>query len=112
MQFDARAAKLLKPGQHLVVGGCPGLRLEVTPSTKTWTYRYKSPIDGRMKQAVLGQWPHMGIMQAVQAWQEQRQQRGEGGSQAKPKKAAPARGLQCCRSGRRLLGGAHRAGQE
>ena len=54
MQFDARAAKLLRPDQHLVVGGCPGLRLEVTPSTKTWTYRYRSPIDGRMKQAALG----------------------------------------------------------
>lgn len=77
-QFDARAAKLLRPGQHLVVGGCPGLRLEVTPSTKTWTYRYKSPLDGRMKQAALGQWPRMGIMEAAQAWQEKRQQRGDG----------------------------------
>ena len=78
MQFDARAAKLLRPGQHLVVGGCPGLRLEVAPSTKTWTYRYKSPLDGRMKQAALGQWPRMGIMEAAQAWQEKRQQRGDG----------------------------------
>ncbi len=91
MQFDARAAKLLQPGQHLVVGGCPGLRLEVTPSTKTWTYRYKSPIDGRMKQAALGQWPRMGIMEAAQAWQEKRQERGEGVEPGKPKKAAQAR---------------------
>lgn len=91
MQFDARAAKLLQPGQHLVVGGCPGLRLEVTPSTKTWTYRYKSPLDGRMKQAALGQWPRMGIVEAAQAWQEKRQQRGEGVEPGKPKKAAPAR---------------------
>ena len=91
VRFDARAAKLVKPGQHLVVGGCPGLRLEATPSTKTWTYRYKSPIDGRMKQAALGQWPHMGIIEAAQAWQEKRQQRGERVEPGKPKKAAPAR---------------------
>jgi hypothetical protein len=91
VQFDARAAKLLRAGQHLVVGGCPGLRLEVTPSTKTWTYRYKSPLDGRMKQAALGQWPRMGIMEAAQAWQEKRQQRGEGAEPGKPKKDAQAR---------------------
>ena len=65
MPFDARQAKLLKPGQQLVVGGCPGLRLEATPGTKTWTYRYKSPVDGRMKQTAPRQWPHMGIMEAA-----------------------------------------------
>ena len=27
MFFDPRAAKALQPGQHLVVVGCPGLRL-------------------------------------------------------------------------------------
>jgi len=30
MFFDARAAKLLKPGEHLVVMGCSGLRLIAT----------------------------------------------------------------------------------
>ena len=44
-----------------------------------------------MKQAALGQWPHMGIMEAAQAWQEKRQQRGDGVEPSKPKKAAPAR---------------------
>lgn len=91
MQFDARAANLLRPGQHLVVGGCPGLRLEVTPSSKTWRYRYRSPLDGRMKLAALGQWPRMGIMEAAQAWQEKRQQRGDGVEPDKPKKVAQAR---------------------
>ena len=62
MQFDARHAKALQHGKHMAVGGCPGLRLEVTPSTKTWTYRYKSPLDRRMKQTALGQWPHMPVM--------------------------------------------------
>lgn len=91
MQFDARQAKALQPGQHMVVGGCPGLRLEVTPSTKTWTYRYKSPIDGRMKQTALGQWPAMGIMEAAQAWQDKRQQRSTGEEPGRRQKTAPAR---------------------
>ena len=39
MHFDARVAKLLKPGEHLLVSGYPGLRLDVSVSRKTWTYR-------------------------------------------------------------------------
>ena len=42
-----------------------------------------------MKQAALGQWPRMGIMEAAQAWQEKRQQRGDGVEPGKPKKVAP-----------------------
>ena len=75
----------------MAVGGCPGLRLEVTPSTKTWTYRYKSPLDRPMKQTALGQWPHMPVMDAAQAWQEKRQQRQDGAEPGRRHKAAPAR---------------------
>lgn len=91
MQFDARQAKALKPGQHLVVGGCPGLRLEVTPTTKTWTYRYKSPVDGRMKQTALGQWPGMSVLEAAQAWQAKRDERSSGAEPRKREKVMPAR---------------------
>lgn len=76
MFFDARTAKLLRPGEHLVVGGCPGLRLEVSVTRKTWTYRYK--LDGRMKQLALGQWPAMPVAAAVAAWQALRDKRAEG----------------------------------
>lgn len=78
MYFDARAAKLLKPGEHLAVDGCNGLRLVVTATRKTWTYRYKSPEDGRMKQVALGQWPAMPVQSAAAAWQALRDQRGTG----------------------------------
>lgn len=91
MHFDARQAKALKPGQHLVVGGCPGLRLEVTASTKTWTYRFKSPVDGRMKQTSLGQWPAMSFLEAAQAWQARRGDLSTGVVPVRPKKAAPAK---------------------
>src|SRR5260370_8929802 len=41
----------LKQGEHIVVQGCPGLRLEATASTKSWTYRYRSLADSaKLKQ--------------------------------------------------------------
>lgn len=39
MYFDARAAKLLQPGAHIVVDGCRGLRLMASATRKTWAYR-------------------------------------------------------------------------
>jgi len=68
MRLDARAAKLLQPGQHIVIDGCPGLRLVATATRRTWTYRYKSPTDGRMRQVALGGWPAMALAAAAGAW--------------------------------------------
>lgn len=77
MFFDARAAKLLLPGEHLLVDGCDGLRLVATATRRTWTYRYKAA-DGRMKQLALGQWPALAVQGAAAAWQALRDQRGAG----------------------------------
>ncbi|MFC5524060.1 tyrosine-type recombinase/integrase [Polaromonas jejuensis] len=82
MFFDARSAKLLKPGQHMVIDGCPGLRLTVSATRKTWIYRYKSPTDGRMKQVAIGQWPAVTVQAAAAQWQALREQRGEGADPA------------------------------
>lgn len=49
MYFDACAAKLLKPGEHIIVAASPGRRLVAAATRRTWTYRYKSPADGRMR---------------------------------------------------------------
>lgn len=78
MRFDARAARLLEPGQHIIVEGCPGLRLVATASGRTWTYRYKSPADGRMRQQALGRWPAMSPAAAAGAWAELRALRDSG----------------------------------
>ncbi len=78
MYFDARAAKMLQPGQHIVVDGCPGLRLTATKSKKTWTYRFKSPFSGLMKQIKIGSWPEMPPATAADKWQDLRARR-EGG---------------------------------
>jgi integrase len=67
--FDARAAKALGPGDHLTVDGAPGLRLVATASRRTWTYRYRSPVDGRMRQIRLGHWPAMSLPAALAAWE-------------------------------------------
>lgn len=78
MLFDARAAKLLKPGEHMTIDGCPGLRLVVSATRKTWIYRYKSPADGRMKQVAFGQWPAVSVQSAASQWEQLRDQRGTG----------------------------------
>lgn len=88
MHFDARAAKLLKPGEHIIVAASPGLRLVATATRRTWTYRFKSPADGRMRQVALGQWPAMSIAAATVAWEAARTRRDAGEDLALAKRAA------------------------
>lgn len=88
--FDARAAKALKAGQHLTFEGAPGLRLVATTSTRTWTYRYKSPVTGGMKQVRLGHWPAMSAAAALLAWEGQRGGRDAGKDPAADRRAARA----------------------
>ncbi len=78
MQFDARAAKLLKPKEHFTIDGYPGLRLAATSTLRTWTYRYKSPVDGKMRQVKIGHWPAMSLPAAIVAWENLRNQRESG----------------------------------
>ncbi|AYR25472.1 Arm DNA-binding domain-containing protein [Herbaspirillum rubrisubalbicans] len=78
MHFDARAAKLLQPGQHLTVPDYPGLRLKATESTRTWVYRYKSPVDGKMRQVKIGSWPAMSVAAAIVRWEELKVERDAG----------------------------------
>ena len=87
MHFDARVAKLLKPADHIIVDDPPGLRLVASATRRTWTYRYKSPVDGRMRQVALGQWPAMSIAAATAAWDEARQRRDAGEDLASVKRA-------------------------
>ena len=42
MKFDVKAAKAMRQGEHMLIEGCPGLRLECRASAMTWTYRYKT----------------------------------------------------------------------
>lgn len=78
MHFDARAAKQLKAGEHIVVDGCPGLRLVATTTRRTWVYRYKDAATGLMKQIKLGSWPAMPPADAGTKWQELRGRRDGG----------------------------------
>lgn len=75
MFFDARAAKLLKPGEHIVVDGCPGLRLHASETRRTWAYRFKAPGTDLMKQVKIGAWPEMPVAVAAAKWQELRAKR-------------------------------------
>lgn len=78
MQFDARAAKLLTAGQHFTISDCPGLRLEATKSKRSWIYRYKSPLDGRMRQTKIGEWPAISLAAATVEWERLRGARSAG----------------------------------
>lgn len=78
MTFDARAMKLLQAGQHLTSPEFPGLRLEATEQFRTWTYRYKSPVDGRMRQIKIGRWPAMSLHAAAAEWEKMRAAREAG----------------------------------
>lgn len=86
--FDARTAKLLKPGEHLTIPAAPGLRLVATQTTRSWVYRYKSPLDGRMRQVKLGGWPVMTWQAAVGEWEKLRQAREGGADPAAQKRLA------------------------
>jgi integrase len=86
MYFDARAAKLLAPGQHMVIEGCQGLRLVAAESRKTWVYRYK--LAGLMKQVRLGHWPAMSVQAAAAKWQDLRDGRDAGADPKATIKAA------------------------
>lgn len=88
MRFDARAAKSLKPNTHLIIDGCPGLRLVATESLRSWIYRYKSPVDGRMRQTKIGEWPAMSPVAAAAQWEQLRQARGAGSDVALKKREA------------------------
>ena len=90
MGFDAKKAKALAAGEHIIVDDAPGLRLVATATRKTWTYRYKSPIDGRMRQVAMGQWPTMTYAAALGVWDELRTRRDAGEDLAKEKKRAGA----------------------
>lgn len=88
MQFDARAAKLLKPGEHLTVEDAPGLRLVASSAGASWIYRYKSPVDGRMRQVKIGRWPALSAAGAAAAWQALRAERDAGADPAVDRRQA------------------------
>jgi integrase len=87
MQFDARAAKQLKAGGHILIEDCPGLRLERTMTRHTWIYRYKSLLDKRTRQIKIGEWPAVSLAGAMGKWDELRQRRNDGIDPALEKRA-------------------------
>jgi integrase len=89
--FDARTAKLLQPGQHLTLDDAPGLRLEATDSSRSWIYRYKSPLTGQMKQVKIGNWPlPVSLAEAMGEWSKLKALRDSGRCPSSERKAARA----------------------
>ena len=84
--FDARLAKRLQPGQHIVVDDFPGLRLVASTSGHAWIYRYNAA--GSMRQIKLGQWPALSLPAAVAKWKDIKDARSLGTDPAIERKAA------------------------
>lgn len=87
-KFDAKRAKQLQPDEHIAFDDFPGLRLEATKTRRTWTYRYKSPVDGNMRQIKLGSWPTMPLPGAIALWEQRRSARDAGEDPALAKRKA------------------------
>jgi integrase len=86
MGFDARSAKLLQPGQHIVVDDYPGLRLVASTKGRAWIYRYQ--VGDKTRQIKFGQWPAMSLGNAITRWQELKDERAGGVDPALERKAA------------------------
>lgn len=78
MSFDARAAKQLAPGQNITSPDYPGLRLEASETKRAWIYRYRSLIDGKLRQIKIGNWPAVSLHAAVVEWEKLRALRDSG----------------------------------
>jgi integrase len=91
MPFDARAAKLLQPGEHLLIlPEHPGLRILRAKSAERWSwiYRYRSLVDDGVRQVKIGEWPAKGYPEAAVEWQRLNAERGAGKDPALQKRSA------------------------
>lgn len=46
---------------------------------RTWFCRYRSTVDGRLRQVSIGHWPSMSFPAAIVAWEALKNQRDSGG---------------------------------
>ncbi|RME58442.1 site-specific integrase [Candidatus Parcubacteria bacterium] len=67
--FDAHKVSQLKPGERLTFEMFPGLRLESRKTKKTWVFRYRSPLDGSIRQLAIGNWPAVSFSAAISEWE-------------------------------------------
>ncbi|MDR3449664.1 MAG: integrase family protein [Alphaproteobacteria bacterium] len=78
IKFSPRTFKELSDGTNAAVEGYDGLRIIVSGNLRTWTYRYRSPVDGKVKQTKLGAWPDMTWDDAKSEWLRARESRAAG----------------------------------
>jgi hypothetical protein len=88
--FNAQHANALKPGDYLPIEGAPGLRMVRTASRRSWIYRYKSPIDGGMRQIKIGEWPKVPVDEAISKWSALKLARASGRDMSVERRAARA----------------------
>jgi integrase len=90
MKFNAKLMHQLEPGANVSIDGFPGLRMAVTANTRTWTYRYRSPVNEALRQAKIGHWPAMPYSEAIAEWQRLKTLRDSGVDPSTDKRQKPA----------------------
>ena len=94
-----RRARALEPGEHLLFADAPGLRLSRTTARAwSWVYRYRSPVDGRMRQLKLGRWPALAYAEALTRWNTLTQMRADGTDPTQARRESRQAALQAARS--------------
>lgn len=78
MTFDPRAVKTMSPGEVLSLDGHPGLRIQASEKYRTWVFRYRSPVNGAMRQMKIGRWPEVSLHAAIVAWEGLKRRRDAG----------------------------------
>lgn len=78
MSFDARTINLLPVGQYLTSPDYPGLRIRALDGLWTWSYRYRSPVDDKLRQVKIGNWPKLSVHAAITEWERLRSLRDDG----------------------------------
>jgi len=80
--WDAQATPIairaLEPGEWITFGDAPGLRIGRSGATRSWHYRYRSPVDGRLRQVRIGRWPATPYQRALSEWDRLRRRRDDG----------------------------------
>jgi integrase len=69
-RFDVAAVRAMKSGDWFTFAGHSGLRLERNGASRTFLDRYRSPVDGRLRQVKLGRWPAISFEKAAVRWDE------------------------------------------
>jgi integrase len=105
--LTVKSVEAIKPSatrQEVGDAAAPGLHFVIQPSGATsWSFRYRSPLDGKPKKFTIGPYPAYGLADARKAANDLRHGIGRGVDPAEAKRAARAKAEDVSRDVDKLL---------